>query len=999
MFINIIKALSFTFLFILNSSFLNVDNNKTTLEKTIAPPFIDVNNSWVDSTFNLMSDDERISQLFMVAAYSNKGQTHIDEIKALITDYKIGGLIFMQGGPIRQINLVNYYQSISKVPLLMSIDGEWGVSMRLDSTIRYPRQMMLGAIQDNSLIYEMGKTIANECKRVGIQVNFAPVIDVNNNPSNPIINSRSFGENKFNVAQKGYQYMLGLQDQKVLATGKHFPGHGDVSKDSHKTLPVINHSYERIDSLELYPFKQLINTGLGGIMVAHLYIPALDNTKNTATTLSPKVVTALLQDSLKYKGLIFTDALNMKGVSKYFSPGIVDVKALLAGNDVLLFSEDIPIAISEIKKSIIKGEITQQEINRRCKKILAAKYWSGLNKLDTISTKNIYEDLNSEKAKLLKRKLVENAITLVKNEGNILPLKNLDSLKIASVSFGNGKISSFQKTLSLYSDIKHISLKKKNEQNMLDVLIDGFSKKDVVIISFHNTNRSPKYNFGITKQSMKFVASLAKTTNVIIDIFANPYVLSKFKNLDKMKGIIVSYNDSEISNTLSAQLIFGGIAAKGKLPVSVSNDFSEGTGVNTQRIRLKYSIPEEVHANNNTLAQIDSIALDAIEKKAFPGCEILVAKDGIVFYQKSFGTHTYDKKREVKNNDIYDLASITKIAATTNALMKLYEEQKFDINNTLGDYLPYLDSTNKQNILIKDVLTHQAQLKSWIPFYWHTIDKKTKVLNDSIYSDKYSAEFPVKVCDNLFITKSYRDTMYADIVKSKLRDKKEYKYSDLGFYLFQDIVERLSGEKLDSFVSNNFYKPLGAITLGYKPLDRFDRDLIVPTEFDKVLRKQLVHGYVHDPGAAMIGGVAGHAGVFSNANDLAKLMQMLLQKGTYGGRKYFEKETIDLFTTAPFTKDDNRRGIGFDKPQMNYKKIGPTCHCVSAKSFGHTGFTGTMTWIDPKTNILYVFLSNRINPDQENKKILKLDVRTKIQEVINNSFEDKHNFSSNSLGK
>lgn len=975
---------------IFNTSFLNT-NTVDVSEKDKEPPFLSTGTAWVDSVFNSLTVNEKIAQLFMIAAYSNKDKAsgHVDEITRLIEDYKIGGLIFMQGGPVRQAKLTNYYQSISKTPLLMAIDGEWGVSMRLDSTIRYPRQMMLGAIEDDRLIYQMGEQVALECKRLGIHVNFAPVIDINNNPANPVIGSRSFGEDKYNVVDKGYAYMSGMQDNNVLAVGKHFPGHGDTDIDSHKALPTINHSLARLNTIELYPFKQLIKKGLGGMMVAHLYIPVLDSTENTATTLSKKVVTDLLKNEMGFKGVIFTDALNMKGVANYFKPGEVDAKALIAGNDILLFSSDVHVAINRIKQAMGKGEITIEEIDSRCRKILELKYWVGLNKKPHVEIERLYEDLNSPQAKLLKQKLVENAITVVKNEDELLPFMKLDTLSVASVAIGVNTVNKFQKTLAQYTDVKHFNISKKTPNGKAEAIIKEASNYDVVIVSVHNTNRRPSSNYGVNAVAIRLVDRLAECTNVVLDVFANPYCLKNFKNLEKVKGIIVSYNDEAITNRLSAQMLFGGIPAKGKLPVTATENLKAGKGIKlSDKIRLKYSLPEDVGLNSADLYKVDSIALDAIEKGATPGCQVLLAKDGVVFYQKAFGHHTYAKDKMVTNADIYDIASITKIVSTTAALMKLYEDKKYDLNDPISKYLTYLDTSSKKDIIIKEVLSHQACLKPWIPFYLKTLNGED--LNPEIYRTTCSDTFCIQVANDLFIRNDYRDSIFYRILESEQRCKKEYKYSDLGYYLFMDLIEKLSGDSLQNYVRNNFYNPIGAYTMGYKPLERFPLSRLIPTENDKVFRKQLIHGYVHDPGASMLGGVCGHAGVFSNANDLAKMMQMFLQEGEYGGVRYFKPQTIKYFTSCPFCKKKNRRGIGFDKPEMNYNKPGPTCQCISAKSFGHTGFTGTIAWADPETQIVYVFLSNRIHPDAGNKLLVKMDVRIKIQEALYEAFSNGH---------
>ncbi len=981
-----IKFITLFIIIILNTSFLNSNYENKPNDFKKKPPFLKIKSNWVDSVYNSLTADEKIAQLFMVAAYSNKDTNHVNEIANLIKEYKIGGLIFFQGGPVRQAKLTNYYQSISKTPLMIATDAEWGLAMRLDSTIRFPGQMTLGAVQDNSLIYEMGETIAQQCKRLNINVNFAPVIDINNNPNNPVINSRSFGEDRQNVAYKGLAYMMGLQDNNILATGKHFPGHGDTNTDSHKTLPIVNKSYKHLKAVELYPFKFLINKGLGAVMIAHLHVPALDNTKNLPSTLSKKTITKLLKKKLRFKGLIFTDALNMKGVGKYFKPGEIEVKALVAGNDILLFPEDVPTAINQIKIAITNGLISQKEINERCKKIIAAKKWQELDRYKPVKIENLYADLNNDKALYLKQRLIEKSLTLLKNNNDLIPFKRLDTLKIASVAVGADSINAFQKQLNLYDAISNFTIDKNADKNQFDSLAESLSQYNLVIVSIHNTDRRPSKEFGITQQTVDFVSNLSAKTKVVLTVFANPYSLSYFKNIENIQALLMSYEDNQFSQNLSAQLLFGGIPALGKLPVTATVQFKVNTGIILKkRIRLKYSVPEEFGVDRRKLQKVDSLALDAVNEKATPGCEILFAKNGIIFYHKSFGYHTYSDSIPVKNSDIYDLASITKAASTIASLMKLTDEHKFDVDDKLSDYLPYLDTTDKKDIKIIDVLTHQARFRPWIPFYLNTMVGDS--LKTNIYSHTYSKNYSVQVCDSLFITKSYCDTIYKSIIDTSLREDTGYKYSDLGYYFLYQIIEKITKQPLQEYVTKNFYKPLGAATICYKPLDKFDRNKIAPTQNDTLFRKQLLHGYVHDPGAAMLGGVAGHAGLFSNANDLAKMAQMFLQKGKYANQKYLKSRTVKYFTSCPFCNKENRRGIGFDKSEMDFSKEGPTSNCVSDRSFGHTGFTGTMVWIDPKNQTIYIFLSNRINPDQDNHKLVEMNVRTNIQKAFYDALE------------
>jgi beta-N-acetylhexosaminidase len=974
------------------------------------PPFSGIQSAWVDSVFHSMSPDERLGQLFIVAAWSDKNAEHTQELANIVKKYHIGGLIFFQGGPVRQANMTNYLQSVSKVPLLVAMDAEWGLGMRLDSTISFPRQMMLGAIDNNQHIYDMGAEIARQMKRLGVHVNFAPVVDINNNPKNPVIGSRSFGEDKWNVAAKGLAYMLGLQDNHILAVGKHFPGHGDTNVDSHYDLPVIPFTRERLDSLELFPFVQLINAGLGGIMSAHLHIPALDPASNVAASVSPAIINDLLINELGFSGVVFTDALNMKGVSDYYQPGQLELQALQAGNDLLLFPEDISKAISRLKREIRRKTIKQEEIDVRVKKILALKYWVGLHNDQPVETENLIADLNTTGADLVRRKLIENAITLVENRSDLIPLKRLDTIQIASLSISRAPNTAFQKTLALYSAVDHFHLSKEAAYEEIVTVVNSLLSYDLVILGVHDTDMRATRQFGITPQVSEIIKRLSGNTKLILSVFGSSYSLSFIQGLEDVASIILAYEDNSLTQNYAAQVIFGGIPASGFLPVNASDQYKMGTGIKTfLNTRLKYSVPEEVGMNPEILEAIDTIAGNAISLGAMPGCQVLVAKNGVVVYHKSFGHHTYLGEKKVEDEDLYDLASITKIAASVPAIMDLYEKDLIVPEKALSSLLPELSNTNKGSLVIEDLLTHQAQLQAWIPFFYSAF--QVLIPGEELFSRNLSRSYPymlgnglflnrnhrikedffrffpdtifsVKVGENFYMNQQYLDTIYKRIIESELRPQKEYLYSDLGYFFMMKAIEKMTGQSMNEYVQKNFYNKLGASALGYLPLERFPKCRIVPTENDLIFRRQLLHGHVHDPATAMIGGVGGHAGLFSNANDLAKLMQMYLWKGEYGGERYFFPSTIERFTSCTFCETGNRRGLGFDKPETDTTKNGPSSKLASPESFGHSGFTGTLAWVDPIHQLVYIFLSNRVHPDQLNNKLTEMNVRTRIQDVI-----------------
>lgn len=930
---------------------------------------------WVDSVYNQMSFDERVGQLFMVAAYSNKDTVHTNTVDKLIADYKIGGLIFFQGGPYRQARLTNQYQSKSKLPLFIGIDAEWGLAMRLDSVNRFPWNMTLGAIQNNKLIERVGEEYGKQSRRMGIQFNFAPVLDINTNPLNPIIGNRSFGEDKFNVTEKALALMKGVQREGVFATGKHFPGHGATETDSHHTLPMVNFTKERIDDVEFYPYKKLFKEGLASVMVAHLNVPSLEPRENYPSSISYNIVTNILQKQLGFEGLIFTDALNMKGASNFKQPGEIDLEALLAGNDVLLFAENVPVALEKICVAYQDTILSEERLAHSVKKILQFKYKAGLDKYKPIDTKNLFNDVNPVANTALQYELYENAVTVLKNEESILPIRDIENEKIAYVKLGDDGNSSFVATLKQYTEVTEIS-----DPN-IDTLLIKLKDYSKVIVGFHKADGAWKKH-AFKAEELAKLDSIAKHKKVIVDVFAKPYSLLPITNFTDIEGLIVSYQNTDVSQVVSGQLIFGAFEAKGKLPVSINNSFKVNDGLKTEKLDiLGFTAPENVGVNSTILSKIDKIAQKAIDAKMTPGAQILVVRKGKVIYQKSFGFHTYDNLTKVKNNDIYDVASLTKMISTLPNVMQLFDKNKVELDTKLGKMLPLFNDSDKENITFKDLLSHQARLQAWIPFYKETLDKDQKPSGE-YYRKLPDSQFSIQVADSLFIRNDYHDTIMDAIAKSKLLPKKEYKYSDFAFIILKEYLEKATHQSLDILSYNNFFKPLGMNNTLYNPLQKITKDRIPPTETDTYFRYQTIQGYVHDMEAAMEGGVAGHAGIFSNSMDIAKMMQMYLQKGKYAGKQYFSEATFNIFNTCHFCGEGNRRGLGFDKQQLPGTS-GPTCGCASMSSFGHTGFTGTMAWADPEKELVYIFLSNRTFPDSNKPNTLsKENIREDIQKVI-----------------
>jgi CubicO group peptidase (beta-lactamase class C family)/beta-glucosidase-like glycosyl hydrolase len=771
--------------------------------------------------------------------------------------------------------------------------------------------------------------------------------------------------------------MKGMQDNGVMACAKHFPGHGDVAVDSHLDLPVINKSMAQLESLELYPFREIFKAGVGSVMIAHLYIPAIDNSVNRATSLSKNNVTNLLRNEIGYQGLTFTDALGMQGVNKFFPDQAASVESLIAGNDMLCLPGDVPMAIAKIKLAIDSGKLSWADIEKHCKKVLMAKYQYGLSKLKPIDTGNLTNDLNS-KVPFMRKLIAEEALTVLKKtDAAFFPMKEKEKgVVYVSVGMNSDNAFAYRMRSDYNADVVYFDYKQ--DASKIAAIVASLKKQNKkVIIGVHAYSRTPANNFGISKNAVELVTQLQQKTKAITFVFGNPYAI---KNWCNAKNLVACYEDDSIIHNVAINLLQGKIAAKGKLPVTVCEKFKFGTGIN-------YAVLSPIDRSKltldaNKLTFIDAIAEDAITKGAAPGAVVLVAKDGKIAYYKTYGSFAYDKTEPVTTESIYDMASVTKICATTISVMKLYDEGRLDLKKKLGDYLPWVKGSNKEQLTIENILLHQAGLVAYIPFYKETIDANGVPL-PGYYATVKNDSFSIPVAKDLYMRTNWRDTIYKRILQSPLGKANRYIYSDNDFIFLGKIVEAISGLSLDEYVKKEFYKPMGLTTAGFKPTEQFPLKRIAPTEQEKYFRLQLLRGTVHDPGAAMFGGVAGHAGLFSNAYDLAVIMQMLLNGGTMNGKRFLKKETVDLFTA--YHSSISRRGLGFDKPEKD-NRIRPDpypCYTASPLTFGHTGFTGTCVWADPAYNLVFVFLSNRVNPEGgDNRKLLTMNVRTNIQEAI-----------------
>nr|WP_320000454.1 glycoside hydrolase family 3 N-terminal domain-containing protein [uncultured Draconibacterium sp.] len=962
-------------------------------------------NHWVDSVFQSLSAEQRIAQLIWINSAADKNISSQLKVAELIKKYNLGGVIFFTGNPEKQVELTNFYQASAQTPLFVAMDAEWGAGMRLHNVMPFPYNMMMGASHNPKLIKQATTEMAKQMKRLGVQVSLGPVVDINTQPLNPIIGMRSFGESPKQVTACGIAYMQGLQENNILAIAKHFPGHGDTQSDSHHTLPLVPYSRERLDSVELYPFKELTQNGVAGVMSAHLNVPQLDSTKGIPSSLSAKILDGILRDEWNYHGLVITDAMNMAGAKSFGAPGEIEVLALKAGNDVVEFPADVEQTIAGIKKAIKSGLLTQDEIDFKCRKVLAAKYEAGLNKLAPVSRVNLMDDLNTPQAELVKRKLIETSLTLLENQNDLIPLKRLDTLKIACLTVGETTATPFQSMLSKYTKTDNFFLPEQFTEEQLNAVKIKLQDYNLVIADLHlyesKTRRSMQVGslqnaraqrpYGLTDETENLLNYLSNNKKSIVVFFSSPYALTEVRNFTPPAGLIMAYQNDSLVQELAAQQIFGGIGASGKLPITLGSYYKIGDGLNINKaVRMKYTIPEEAGMNSTRLNhRIDSLVHDAIAKRATPGCSVLAAKDGKIIFQKTYGYHTYANRIPVLENDLYDLASVTKVSGALAAVLKLSDEGKINIDDKFSAYWPdwknrLFHRSDKEDLGWREILAHQAGLIPYLT-YWEETAKDGQ-LKKRWYSVQKTDDYQLEVAPNLFLKNDFKKKIYQDIRKSKLNPPGKYVYSGLSFLLIPQITKDLSGQTYTDFLDANYYHLLGAYNITYNPLNKFPKSRIVPTEYDSYYRKQQIKGTVHDEAAAVFGGVAGNAGLFANANDLAKLIEMYMQMGTYGGEQYLSQATMKEFTRVQFPGNNNRRGLGFDKPLLNNSELSPEqsypCPGASPESFGHSGFTGTFVWADPTYKLIYIFLSNRVYPTREGNTLGKLNVRTNILQAF-----------------
>lgn len=958
--------------------------------------------NWVDSVYNTLSLEERIGQLFMMVVSPDGSERSEQQIERYVTQYKVGGIYFSKGDAMDHATATNWAQALAKVPLLVGMDGEWGLAMRLSNTVRYPRNMMLGAIRQDSLIYAYGEEMGKSCRTLGVHINFAPVADVNNNPDNPVIGTRSFGEDPQEVARRATLYMKGLQSQQVIAVAKHFPGHGDTQIDSHKALPVINHDLERLEQIELFPFRQLVKEGIDGVMVGHLYVPSLDEATKLPSSLSPSVINGWLKDKLDFKGLVFTDALVMKGVAAANS---VAVKAIVAGNDVLLSPNRLEQEINQVKQALASAQITRTMLEEKVMKILTYKYLVGLNHYKPVDLVDLYERLNPKSATDLNLSLHIGATTLLKNQDETLPLHDLQKYPVASLALGDTDDTPFQLHLDRYMAMPRFSLPVNASADRLREANESLKDYPQLVISIHS----------VKQKETAFLKALCKTHRVTLVFFTSPYHLREFKeSIADARAVVVGYENTDCAQQVVAEGVFGGIAMQGALPVAIAPLFKKGEGLKTEKCRISY-FNRDTTINTRQLAkEVEDIVQEGLDNKAFPGCQVMVLKNGSVIYEKAFGRMSYDSGEPVLNTTLYDLASLTKTTATLPAVMKLYDQKKLDLNARLDAYLPKAKGSDKASLKMTELLYHQSGLVAFIPFYrslideesfsgslfssneseWYSIpfDGNTFVNNQfklkkGVVSDSMTSRHTLQMAEGVWLDQHFKEDVMQQILDSPLRKRGRYVYSDLNFILLKEVVDQITRQPFDKYIRESLFVPLGANLMGFHPLERADKQQIAPTVDDQFLRKQLLRGYPHDEAAAVLGGVAGNAGLFSNANDIAKYLQMLLNEGIYGKERILSAETVRLFVQSK--SKVSRRGLGFDKSNGDNPNSSPVCEAASVTSdvYGHTGFTGTCYWVDPHEQLIFIFLSNRVHPDRGNSLLSTLRTRWRIHEAIYRSFQ------------
>ncbi len=914
---------------------------------------------WVDSVFSTMDINAKIGQRLMVSVESHSDKSTIAKTLTQIKKYKIGGVVFTKGSPTLQAKITNSIQQQSAIPLFVGMNAERGLGEALDSTVRFPNPIMLGAIRDDSLLFFLGVEIGRQLNELGVHINFAPSAHITTSVESDSMFYNSFGANKERVAAKVLAYQNGLKSKNILSVVQH-----------NKLVEA------EINTGNLLPLQQLLVNESAGLIVTQ-YSP-LD--KNLRTNLQPpNYSTDYLKGQLNFNGLFFSHTTQL--LSKKVNIGKSELLAFQTGYDVLLSPLNLDATVRKLRKALRKNKMLQQQLDYSVKKILTTKFDTGLQQKKVVNTENLLVRINSTTSAILQSALLEKSVTVVRDDLQLLPIKQLDDLSFASISIGNKKENTLTSYLSKYASFTHYQLE--HDKDTLNLLKNLRHAALVVIALYPNGDT-------LKDQYQTLLKKIGEHTKVIAVEFG---VSSKNNLFDKHATIIQAYTDHEYVQKVIPQIIFGAKKASGTLPFSIQENMAAGQGVETSLLdRIGYSTPESEGFDTKIADHLSTIAYEAIDQKAAPGCQILVARHGKVIFEKSFGSQTYENAIPVKDETIYDLASLSKVFGTLQAVQFLYEKGIIDIYKKASVYLPELANTNKKDIILKDILTHQSGLFPFLLMWPQTV--KGDTLLQLYYSPIKNGNYPLQVATDLFASKLIQDSVWQWVLRSEMLPKPartpySTRYSDLGFMILHRIVERLVNQPMEDFLDQNLYAPIGAGTVGYLPLTKFSSTQIAPTELDTIFRKSVVVGTVHDERAALLGGVAGHAGLFGNATDLIKIGQMLLQKGSYGGISYYKPETVELFAQKQF--ENSTRGLGWAKPG---DPNSPSSRFGSPKAFGHTGFTGTCLWVDPEFDLVYVFLSNSRFP-YRSAKLNSTNIRSRIQDVIYQSIFDFCQYGEN----
>lgn len=919
---------------------------------------------WVDSVLASLTVEQKIGQMMMVGVSGHYFSSTTDQyarLARLVRERQIGGAILWRGDVYESALRLNTLQSMSQVPLLVSADLERGVPMRVRRGTPFPDAMAIGATRNPQYAYEVGRAIAREARALGVHQNYAPVADVNTNPLNPVINTRAFGSDPGLVEGMVDAFIRGTQSAGVLATAKHFPGHGDTGTDSHLDLPTVTQNRARLDSVELAPFRAAISAGVRSVMIAHLLVPGLDPSRSAPSSLSPAIVTGVLQRELGFTGLIVTDAMDMRGVTRDYSPGMSSVMAVKAGVDIVLMPPDEESAFAAMTAAARSGEITQERLDRSVRKILQAKWDLGLDTLRITDPDEIARVVGSREHWNLARTVARASMTLVRNERNTVPFEARQARRITSIVLtdtDNGLMEvSRPGTMSIVEQpgayfnalvrqrsVRLESYRLSPGSNAIDVdaALARIRKTDLLVlpvfVKVRTSSGTVEMPSGL-QPFLKKVADLSVPTVVVL--FGTPYLAGPLSWAD---AVLCAYGDTEPQIEAAAEALFGEIDLCGKLPVTVNERFALGAGAMCARDRLRYDDPTTAGFDTDSLRQLDRIIERAIADSAFPAAQLAVVRDGMLVYNKSFGTFTYDRaSRPIDNTTMFDLASVSKVIGTTSAVMKLVDSGRLGLDDSVGTYLPQFTTGPKAAITIRQLITHRAGFPPFRRFFL-MCSTATAAL-DSVFATPLVA--------------TPGDTTI---------------YSDIGMITMGKVVEKITGMSLDAFVRKEFYEPLGMTHTMYAPPESLATQC-APTEIDTLWRKRLVQGQVHDENAALLDGVAGHAGLFSTASDLAVYMQMVLNKGAYGGIRYLKESTVVEFTRKYVPGQE--RYLGWDMKSPTGSSAGSL---FSPSSFGHLGFTGTSIWTDPDRRISVILLTNRVHPTRANQKIQR--IRPAVHDMV-----------------